>query len=320
MTKTTTKQATQRDSGASALRGFHSLLVPIDLTPSSDRVLGRLSRLSLADGARVTLLHVVPGGLPVGQQRRAERDAKKALAEEARHLREQLPKTVRVQNLVKVGSAAKEIAATAAEVNAELIVMGRGGGRVLRDSFLGSTAERVVRQARRPVLVVRLAPRAEYSRPALALDLDQAAHEIVRLMLRVLPPRAEVDVIHACDLPYQGLMYPSLSLEDAEERKDELRTNATHEVANLLAVALAKTNVRPEDGPSWKAHVQCGTPRLVVQKVMKKADTDLLVLGTRGYSGAAHVFLGTVAGDLLRAAKCDVLVVPPAPSRGVSRE
>ena len=53
--------------------------------------------------------------------------------------------------------------------------------------------------------------------------------------------------------------------------------------------------------------------RLIVEKAMKKFDTDLLVLGTHGYSGTAYVLLGTVAGDLLRAAKCDVLVVPPTP-------
>ncbi len=48
---------------------------------------------------------------------------------------------------------------------------------------------------------------------------------------------------------------------------------------------------------------------------MVKADTDLLVLGTRGRSGAAYVFLGSIAGDLLRAAKCDVLIVPPTRDR-----
>ena len=53
----------------------------------------------------------------------------------------------------------------------------------------------------------------------------------------------------------------------------------------------------------------------MVEKAVKKADTDLLLLGTHGYSGMAYVLLGTVAGDMLRAAKCDVLIVPPAPSR-----
>lgn len=34
------------------------------------------------------------------------------------------------------------------------------------------------------------------------------------------------------------------------------------------------------------------------------------MLGTHGYSGVAHVLLGTVAGDVLREVACDVLVVP----------
>lgn len=314
MTEATTKRKARSDSGASAPGGFHSLLIPVDLTPGSDRVLGRVSLLPLADDARVTLLHVVPASLPLREQRRAERDASKALADEARHLRKQVHKKASVEPSVKVGTAAKEIAGCATAVKAELIVMGRGGGRALRDAFLGSTAERVVRQAQLPVLVVRLAPRTAYSRPALALDLDQAAHEVVRLMLLVLPPpRPRVEVIHAFDDPYQGFIYPSLSEDEAEERKDELRASATHELAKLLVAARAKANVRPEDWPSWRTHVRCGSPRSVVEKAMKQAETDLLVLGTHGYSGAAYVFLGTVAGDLLRAAKCDVLVVPPAP-------
>jgi nucleotide-binding universal stress UspA family protein len=130
--------------------------------------------------------------------------------------------------------------------------------------------------------------------------------------LRVLPPpRPRVEVIHALDVPYLNLVYPSLSEDEAEDRKDQLRSQATQELATLLATALAKAGVRPADRPFWKTHVTCGSPRLVVEKALKKADSDLLVLGTRAYSGAAYVFLGTVAGDLLRSANCDVLVVPP---------
>ena len=131
-------------------------------------------------------------------------------------------------------------------------------------------------------------------------------------MLRVLPrPRPRVEVIHAYDVPYRGLIYPSLSEDDAEEIKNELRSHATHELAKLLSTALTEADVRPQDRPHWAIHVRCGSPRAIVEKAIKKAETDLLVLGTRGYSGAAYVFLGTVAGDVLRAAKCDVLIVPP---------
>jgi nucleotide-binding universal stress UspA family protein len=308
-------QTMASESLAAGWVGFRSLLVAIDLTPVSDRVLGRLARLPLAEDARVTLLHVVPGSLPVGEQRRAERDASKALAEEARHLRGQLRRRVRIERRVEVGVAATKIAVCAGE--AELIVMGRGGGRVLHETFLGSTAERVVRRTKRPVLVVRLAARGPYRRPALALDLDDAAHEIIRFMLLALPPpRPRIEVIHAFDAPYQGMIYASLSDEDAEERRRELRVPATAKLTKLVGAALAKANAHTEGAPFWKAHVRYGSPRTVVAKAIDKSGADLLVLGTRAFSGPAYVFLGSVAGDLLRAAKCDVLMVPPARVRG----
>lgn len=304
------------DRPAGGPRGFRSLLVPIDLTPVSDRVAGRISLLPLDDDARVTLLHVVPGGLPIRDQLNARRDASKALADEAWHLRKSLPGNVIIETMLKIGGAAKVIGACATRVKAELIVMGRGAERALRGVFLGSTAERVIRQARLPVLVVRLPSRTTYRRPALALDLNQAVHEVVRLMLRVLPPpRPQVTVIHAFDIGYRRHVYPSLSHGGTEELKDELQSRATRKLERLLATALARANVPPADAPPWRTHVRHGTPGMVVWKTMQKTEIDLLVLGTHGYSGAAYLFVGSVAGALLREAKCDVLIVPPDPSR-----
>jgi nucleotide-binding universal stress UspA family protein len=293
---------------------MRSLLVPLDLTPVADRVLRRLKRLPLAADAQITLLHVVPEILSLRNQRSAGRDATKALGAEVRDLRQSLLPSQRVELVVTTGaSPAKEVSAFATRVNAELIVMGRGSGR-MSDVFLGSTAERVIRQAQRPVLVVRLPARKPYCRPALALDLDDAAVDIVRLALRVVPATRPVfAVIHAFDDPYHSLSYPSLS-DAAEERKVELHLNATRDVGRLLSSAAKHANLSPADAPEWKSHVRYGSPRVVIENAMRKTDPDLLVLGTRGHSGMAYVFFGTVAGDVLRHAKCDVLVVPPAPS------
>lgn len=320
MTANGTKRSLSGESGLRGAARFRSLLAPIDLTPSSDRALGRLALLPIASDARVTLLHVVPGNLRPNELRDAERDANRTLAAEVRHLRQSLPRTVCVQQLVKFGAADKQISVCATKLKAELIVMGRNGGRVLRDALLGSTAERVVRQARIPVLVVRRPPRQVYSRPALALDFDRAAHEVVRLTLLMLPPpRPRITVIHAYDFPYGGLVYPSLAEDEAAGEKSELQTLATQKLTRLLVTALSKANVPPEAAPPWQTHVRYGSPHVVVEKVMKKAEPDLLLLGTRGFSRAAYIFLGTVAGDLLREAKCDVLLVPPAASRGTDK-
>lgn len=71
---------------------FRSLLIPVDLTPISDRVLARVALLPLSDRARLTLLHVVPKSLPAGDRRIAERNAKKLLADETKIWRSRCPR------------------------------------------------------------------------------------------------------------------------------------------------------------------------------------------------------------------------------------
>jgi nucleotide-binding universal stress UspA family protein len=309
------KMSTKRgaDRGRAQTR-FRSLLVPVDLTPASDRVLGRVALLPLDKDAHITLLHVIPKDIPVGFQPNARRNANKLLMEEARHLRKSLPRTVRVETVVNVGAPAKAIATCAKAVKAGLIVMGRGG-RALDDLFLGSTAERVIRQTRLPVLVVRLAPRNVYTRPAIALDFDKAAQQALQLTFDVLQaPRPTVNIIHAFDNPYFAPMYTSLSIEQIEEMRDQYKPEAMQKLAKLLTAAMAR--VPPEDALHAEFHVRHGSPRMVIQDAVRKVDTDLLVLGTHGYSGLTLMFIGTVAGDVLRNVSCDVLMVPPQPPRG----
>jgi nucleotide-binding universal stress UspA family protein len=57
--------------------------------------------------------------------------------------------------LVKLGRAADEILAAAAEIHADLVVMGTHGRRGLAHAVMGSVAERVVRASPVPVLTVR---------------------------------------------------------------------------------------------------------------------------------------------------------------------
>jgi nucleotide-binding universal stress UspA family protein len=131
-------------------------------------------------------------------------------------------------------------------------------------------------------------------------------------MLRVIQtPRPRVAVIHAFDVPHRGLAYPTLLKHEADELKDKLALEASHKVARVLAASLVRAGVPPAAMPRWKPLIRYGSPRIVIERAVKQVNTDLLVLGTRGHTGVAYVFLGTVAGDVLREVPCDVLVVPP---------
>jgi nucleotide-binding universal stress UspA family protein len=61
----------------------------------------------------------------------------------------------RVVTHVRVGSPAREIAQLAADLDAELVIVGTHGRRGVKQLLLGSVAEAVMRSARCPVLVVR---------------------------------------------------------------------------------------------------------------------------------------------------------------------
>jgi nucleotide-binding universal stress UspA family protein len=58
--------------------------------------------------------------------------------------------------LVTRGNPVEEILEQAEKRNCDLIVMGTHGHGILEEAILGSTARRVIRRSKKPVLVVRL--------------------------------------------------------------------------------------------------------------------------------------------------------------------
>jgi nucleotide-binding universal stress UspA family protein len=305
------------ENGVGQSQGYRNVLIPIDLTSASDRVLGRVALLPLAPNARLILLHVVPSDLEAEARTHADLEAKRSLAREATHLARSLRTDVTITQVIMHGAPASAIADCSAEYHVEMIVMGRGGGHALRDAFVGSTAERVMRRTKLPVLMVRLAPHAAYERPALALNSDDAAGVALAQLMKIAPvARASVTVIHAYDVSYQRIIEPALSDDDDGVVSGPLQVEATHRLAALLSAAMAGAKMAPEDAPVWRQHVRVGVPRFVIGKAVESTETDLLVMGTRGRSGIAYAFLGTVAGDVMRAVSCDVLVVPPPVNEG----
>jgi len=62
----------------------------------------------------------------------------------------------RAEILIREGEPVSEILALAEERHFDLIVMGTRGLGALADAVMGSTARRVIRRAKIPVLVIRL--------------------------------------------------------------------------------------------------------------------------------------------------------------------
>jgi nucleotide-binding universal stress UspA family protein len=119
--------------------------------------------LDLAEklGARVTIVHAFeipvygfPEGIALttdvaGEVEAVARKALEGLVHGSRR------PGVQLDSILRQGAAWSEIAATATETSADLVVIGTHGRRGLAHALLGSVAEKVVRTSPCPVLTVR---------------------------------------------------------------------------------------------------------------------------------------------------------------------
>jgi nucleotide-binding universal stress UspA family protein len=58
-----------------------------------------------------------------------------------------------------------------------------------------------------------------------------------------------------------------------------------------------------------------GRPGPRIAEEAQARSIDLIVIGSRGRTGLGRSLLGSVAGDVLAAASCSVLIVAPPPRR-----
>ena len=140
---------------------LNDILVPTDFSEASKKAVDYATKFAAQFGGRITLLHVVE---PVFYPDFAytpllvENDKLVAAAEKELTLlaaKKGIPDEVLHKILVRTGSPFQEITDAARTLKLDLIIIATHGRSGLTRALLGSTAERVVRHATCPVLVLR---------------------------------------------------------------------------------------------------------------------------------------------------------------------
>lgn len=289
---------------------FEHLFVATDFSAGAASALGRAARLPLAEGGKVTVAHVLSDRIPNEARLDAEKLARQRLQQASKGLSKTAAvrgrRDIDVSSELCQGQPYVEIIRHARSLAADLIVIGRHGRRPVRDMFIGSTAERVIRAGDLPVLVVGRTARRSYRRPLLAVDLEDTCRSVVTAALRALGPEVtNGTMVHAYHVPFEGFMTPGVSEGDMTDLREEYRRMAVSGLAKLQA-SLSGLGVQ------WQTVLVRGDPRtaLLAEAVRRRA--DLVAVGTHGRSGVAHALIGSVAEWVIQTASCDVLVARPA--------
>lgn len=286
------------------------ILVASDLSAKSEIALRRAALIAREHRARLELLHVLENvsreGLPKGPE------DERLLREETRgaeeRLQRQVEKTVG-QDVpfrcgVLVGKDFVIIIRHARRVAADLVVMAAHGSHSIRDRFLGTTPEKVVRKGEFPVLTVRKPPVGAYARVLVATDFSEGSRQALLTALAVAP-EARLDLLHVYELWGQGRLALAGGSEEAAARYHQLaRGHAERQMDEFLqGIDLA--------GRRIERHFRHGHPSALISLLAGELEADLVATGTEGRSGLPYILLGSVAEHVLLHAPCDVLTVRP---------
>jgi nucleotide-binding universal stress UspA family protein len=272
------------------------ILVASDLSPRAENALIRAVQVAREHEAVLTALHVL-------EDRSRDEDQTAATIEEA--LRQTLTGlSPRYDGPVTAGVVAGkpfvEIIRQAREHTADLIVVGAHGAHFIKDLFLGTTAEKIVRKGDRPVLVVKGETQGPYRRVLVPVDFSDDSRQALELALQ-LAPQAEFHILHAYEGFEGRLRIGGASQSEITRYRRHLAKKARQELETFLR------DVNGLDRPV-KRVLKHGRASHVIPKTARRLRADLVAVGTTGRTGLPYILLGSVAEHILRETHCDVLV------------
>jgi nucleotide-binding universal stress UspA family protein len=264
---------------------LRSVLVATDLTEASRPAIETAARVAALAEAELHLVHVA--GPP-------RSDARVRMREDLRRLAPEAPEAA--SEHVGVGEPAEEIVRYAAEVHADVVILGPHRRGTADGGEMGSTAAAVVDDAPCPCLVAATSLRLPLRRVVAPIDLSEAARGALSVALTwasALRPRDSAARLTALHVATNG------SGADVEAAvREEVRQSRS------LAGDAARVEILERVVPA-------PDPAQVILREAADGPAELLVLATRREAGAdGH--LGSVSAAVARATPCPLLLVPPA--------
>jgi nucleotide-binding universal stress UspA family protein len=198
--------------------------------------------------------------------------------------------------VVRSGEPIREIVQRAHDLEARLIVVGRGRHGLLERAVGGESVLRLLQLGETPVLAVEHTLERLPRRVVIATDFSAFSVYAAQVALDLCAPDATVELVHVA---------PNLT-----EHAPVLREFAAEYRAQATASFAAMMDRLRQAEITFETTLLEGnaSSRLIQHLAVNPA--DLVVTATHGYGFLLRMMLGSVAAELVRSAPCSVLCVP----------
>lgn len=284
------------------------VLCPVDFSEISRRALDHAAALAQWYEARLTVLNLFPI-MPVMDVPPLVLDDKtrNELTGELRRFTELVPAGVplelRVEHAESIHEAIREQAVAS---GVDLLVIGSHGRSGFKRLLLGSVAERVIRHAPCPTMIVParahdVAPEGPVRYRTILCPVDFSEHSLRAVEYAVnLAEEADADLrlLHVLTLPAE--------LKELESSFEELRLQIEGDRLRRLGELI------PTDATLYctvHTALRQGTVHREILAAAAEQPADLIVMGAQGRGALDAAIFGSNTARVARAACCPVLVV-----------
>lgn len=197
---------------------------------------------------------------------------------------------------VEQGRPAREIAFAAQKHFASIIILGLSRHSLVDRIIDGDTALELLRESDTPILLASENFVSVPKRVLIAVDFSPESIEAARVSLPLLASDCVVHLAH---------VRPSVTIFDGSGLwEDEYERVAVKQLEGFREALAAPSTMRVEKT------ILVGRPAAALSDYANKIDADLIVSGTHGVGRMRRIFIGSVAGGLLRKSERSLLVVP----------
>ncbi|HMF97762.1 MAG TPA: universal stress protein [Vicinamibacterales bacterium] len=303
-----TGTAARVDTGSSLER----ILCAVDLSDFSAPVLAHATALARRFEAEVTALHVFAAWVPPptlatypGWMLQIP-EARDAIGQEIRALIEPFDGPgMRIALRTAEGDAAAEIVRAAAEIRADMVVVGTHGRSGFDRFALGSVTEKVLRKARCPVLTLppgaaRTTDTVRYRQILCPTDFHDSSNQAIDFAIWLaLKMEARLTALHVVDAPEleEPPSAPAHELTAVRQQQHAAATRVLHE-------SVARYQALPVD---LRELVLVGKPHREIVRAAIDGHADVIVMGARGRGPMDFGLFGSTANQVVRQATCPVI-------------
>ena len=295
------------------------ILCPVDFSDYSRRALDHAIAIARWYESTVTGLHVFspapvaawgPGPVVFEPIVLTAVDRERLLADTKKFIEAETAPGVAIEAVVREGNTAAEIVNQATNMSADLLVIGTHGRSGFERLLLGSVTEKVLRQARCPVLTVpRRLPDAVPSGPVLfkrilcAVDFSESSMNALKYALS-LAQEADggLTVVHVLGAEFVG----QAGIGEEHVSLGVLQRQHEEEARELLEKTV------PE-GTATYCHADTmlvrGKPWREILRIASDRQAELIVMGVQGRGAADLMFFGSTTQHVVREATCPVLTL-----------